>query len=118
ISKVAVVPLEGSAPQQVFALPINFGGIAWSPDSKAIQFVQARAGIRNLWEQPLSGGSPRQLTNFSESGILGFAWSRDGSQLALPLPQPEPPTRRHLLQLPLDFCSDRFRSALGASDLT
>ena len=37
----------------------------------------------NLWLQPLDGGKPKQLTNFTSDQIWNWAWSRDGKQLAL-----------------------------------
>ena len=40
-----------------------------------------RNGASNIWEQPLSGGPPRQITNFTSDRINAFAWSRDGKQL-------------------------------------
>jgi hypothetical protein len=37
----------------------------------------------NLWEEPLDGNEPRQLTKFSSNGIRNYAFSRDGKQLAV-----------------------------------
>jgi Tol biopolymer transport system component len=37
----------------------------------------------NLWDQPLDGGPPRQITDFKEGDIFAFAWSRDGKRLAI-----------------------------------
>jgi hypothetical protein len=34
-------------------------------------------------EQPLAGGPPRPITNFTSGRIFGFAWSRDGKNLYL-----------------------------------
>jgi Tol biopolymer transport system component len=42
-----------------------------------------RNGASNIWEQPLSGGAPHQITNFASDRIPSFAWSRDGKQLLL-----------------------------------
>jgi hypothetical protein len=33
--------------------------------------------------QPLDGGAPRQLTHFADRTIADFAWSRDGTRLAV-----------------------------------
>lgn len=49
----------------------------------AVQFVLTRNGAGNVWEQPLSGGSPRQVTDFTSGVIFDFSWSRDGGQLLL-----------------------------------
>jgi hypothetical protein len=41
-----------------------------------------RAG--NIWEQSLTGGSPRQITHFPPGlNIRGFDWYKDGKQLAV-----------------------------------
>jgi hypothetical protein len=37
----------------------------------------------NVWEQPLAGGPPRPLTDFTCDHMIVFAWSRDGKQLLL-----------------------------------
>jgi hypothetical protein len=38
----------------------------------------------NLWVQPVSGAPPHQLSHFADGrAILDFAWSRDGTRLAV-----------------------------------
>jgi Tol biopolymer transport system component len=39
--------------------------------------------VSNIWSQPLNGGKPVQLTNFTTGRIFNFDWSRDGKWLAL-----------------------------------
>jgi Tol biopolymer transport system component len=55
----------------------------WSPDQKSIQYLLTRKGATNVWEQPLAGGPPRPVTDFTAGHIFDFAWSRDGKQLLL-----------------------------------
>jgi hypothetical protein len=44
----------------------------------------ARQGVSNIWIQPLDGGPPKQLNHVGKGdGILSFAWSRGGKQLAM-----------------------------------
>jgi Tol biopolymer transport system component len=43
--------------------------------------VQTR--VSNIWQQKLTGGTPKQITNFDSGQIFAFDWSRDGRQLAL-----------------------------------
>jgi len=38
--------------------------------------------VDNVWEQPLAGGLPKQVTHFTSDRIFYFDWSRDG-RLAL-----------------------------------
>jgi len=42
-----------------------------------------RNGVSNLWEQPLAGGDPKQLTNFASGDIFDFDWSADHKRLLL-----------------------------------
>jgi tricorn protease-like protein len=38
--------------------------------------------VSNIWSQPVGGGKPKQITDFNDMLITGFAWTRDGKQLA------------------------------------
>ncbi len=77
----SVVPLEGGKPVKVAHL--NGTRLQWTPDSKSIVYIDVKNGISNLWSQPLKGGLPRQITNFTSGLIFDFAISRDGKQLIL-----------------------------------
>jgi len=64
-------------------LPIGAAGLRWAPSSKALDYLLTRNGATNVWEQPLAGGDPRQITHFSSGLIFNFSWSRDGKALLL-----------------------------------
>jgi serine/threonine protein kinase len=81
IPKIATVPVAGGPMHVVSQVPLGTRGLAWSPSGKALQVGMLRNGASNLWEQPLSGGPPHQITNFTSDRIGAFAWSRDGKQL-------------------------------------
>ncbi len=67
-----------------FPLPIGAFRLRWSNTGNAFQYALTREGAGNIWEQPLSGGPPRQLTQFpAGADVRGFAWSPDGKQLAV-----------------------------------
>src|SRR5207253_5672353 len=63
---------------------LNYAGypLRWTPDGRAVAYVDG-ATQRNIWVQPLAGGPPRQLTRFTDRTIADFAWSRDGTRLAV-----------------------------------
>ena len=42
-----------------------------------------RTGKHHIWVTPITGGNPRQLTNFTDRRVSGFAWSPDGKRLAI-----------------------------------
>ncbi len=79
--KIATVPVAGGPMHVVTQVPLGTRGLAWSPSGKALQVGFLRNGASNIWEQPLSGGPPHQITNFTSDRIAAFAWSRDGKQL-------------------------------------
>ncbi|MGH9931553.1 MAG: TolB family protein [Pyrinomonadaceae bacterium] len=53
--------------------------LRWSADSRSLTYVDHRGGVDNLWAQPIDGGSPKQLTSFTDNSIFSFDWSRDGN---------------------------------------
>jgi Tol biopolymer transport system component len=55
----------------------------WSVDGRAITHVRSPAGVSNLWALPLDGGEPQQLTRFDSDRIFRYAFSPDGSRLAM-----------------------------------
>ena len=85
-NRIAIIPFEGGAPQKTLAVPI--GGTVltaihwWSNDSKAIFYTTTTNNVTNIWSAPLDGGPHKQITQFKDMLITGFAWSHDGKQLA------------------------------------
>ncbi|HEU4768459.1 MAG TPA: protein kinase [Pyrinomonadaceae bacterium] len=56
--------------------------IEWRADGKSIQYSVNRNGVSNIWAQSLDGSTPKQVTDFKDSLMTGFAWSRDGKMFA------------------------------------
>ncbi len=56
--------------------------IQWSPDGKSLLYTVNINSVSNVWSQPLTGGKPMQVTDFKDSLMTGFAWSKDGRQFA------------------------------------
>jgi len=77
-SKLAVIPIDGGEPTKMFDLPPTFNAnTVWLPDNRGIAFLDSRTGTNNVWMQPLSGGKPVQLTDFSSDGVAAYDYSRD-----------------------------------------
>ena len=83
VSKLGVVSAAGGPLRFTSTVPIGSVGLCWSPTGKALQYLLTRNGATNVWEQALTGGAPRQITNFPSGRIFDFAWSRGGKQLLL-----------------------------------
>ena len=83
-SKLAVLPFDGGEPVKVIdRSPTTFveAGIRWTPDGRALSFIDNRDGVSNVWIQPLDGSPAKQLTNFTSETIFRFAWSPDGKMI-------------------------------------
>jgi eukaryotic-like serine/threonine-protein kinase len=79
--EIAVVSMDGGEPNRLsYQIENAFG---WTPDSKAVVYVDNKNGVSNLISQPIDGRPPRQITNFAEGTIFNFTWSADGKQLFL-----------------------------------
>jgi len=81
-----LIPFGGGSPLKNFDLPPDapqLQAVRWSPDSQFLQFIVKRGGVENIWQQPLEGGEPKQITNFTSDRIFSYDWSDDGKTLAI-----------------------------------
>jgi Tol biopolymer transport system component len=84
-TSLAMVPFAGGQPAKVFPLPSTIPSdspVHWTPNGRAISFINTVNGVGNIWEQPVEGGPPKAVTHFTSDKIFRFDWSRDG-RLAL-----------------------------------
>ena len=85
--QMIVIPFEGGSALKTFPLPsqaessVNL--LRWTADGQNIVFARLTNGVSNLWAQPLNGGEPKQITDFTADRIGWFDFSPDGKQLAL-----------------------------------
>jgi Tol biopolymer transport system component len=82
--RFAIMTVEGGQRIKAFDLPEPLEQmIRWTPDGRALTYVDVRDGISNIWSYPIDGSPPKQMTGFKSDRIFGYAWSRDGKQLAV-----------------------------------
>jgi eukaryotic-like serine/threonine-protein kinase len=84
-NRLGVMSFDKGTVGSVFTFPSS-GTVAsvvqWSLDGKSILYSVNANNVSNIWSQPLVGGAPKQITEFKDSLMTSFAWSRDGKQLA------------------------------------
>jgi len=83
LNQLKVIPFEGGAPLYQFAWPPSASDPRWAPGGEAVDYVLTRSQVSNIWRQKLTGGPPKQVTNFESGLIFDFEWSPGGNQLAL-----------------------------------
>jgi len=82
--RIGVLPIEGGEPIKIFEVnSYAIKPLGWTPDGRAITYIDTRAGVSNIWRLPLDGSAPAPVTNFNSGLIWSFALSRDGQRLAL-----------------------------------
>jgi serine/threonine protein kinase len=86
VTKIALLPFEGGDPVKLFDLPQTADrghAVRWTPDGRALTYINTRGIVSNIWLQPIDGSPPKQLTDFKTDRIFSFDWSRDGKWLAI-----------------------------------
>jgi Tol biopolymer transport system component len=85
LPEVAIAPTSGGDALRRIRLVVLAPGqslrLGWTPEGLGLTYLDAAQ--TNVWVQPIAGGTPRQLTHFTDRRIVGYAWSHDGKRLAL-----------------------------------
>jgi serine/threonine protein kinase len=83
-SKFAIISFDNGQLIRLLDFPSSADALfRWASDGRAVMYIDTRSGISNIWSQPVQGGQPRQLTQFTSDRIFWFDWSHDGKNLAL-----------------------------------
>jgi len=80
---LAVISAQGGPPIRRYATRGGIFQVRWAPDGAGLQYLLTQDGVTNIWEQPISGEAPKQLTNFTAGLIFDYSWSADHKQLLL-----------------------------------
>ena len=76
---IEVRSLESGEVKSLLSPPNRRGAdLRWSPDSRALTFVEIENGTSGIWLLPIDGGQRRPLIQFNSERIFSFAWSRKG----------------------------------------
>ncbi len=82
--RLAIFSMNGGEPLQQLHYPAVTKSplFRWLPDGRSLAYLDAQDKVYNLFSQALSGGEPKQLTDFKTDRIYYFALSPDGKQVA------------------------------------
>jgi DNA-binding winged helix-turn-helix (wHTH) protein/Tol biopolymer transport system component len=86
VARFEVLEIEGGRPIRLLPGPVGrpiglHRDVTWSPDGKSLHYLATRDDVTNIWAQPLAGGEPHQLTNFTSGEIQRFSWTSDNKLL-------------------------------------
>jgi Tol biopolymer transport system component/DNA-binding winged helix-turn-helix (wHTH) protein len=84
VARLGVISINGGQLNRTLDAPAGIyreSCLRWSPNGKGLQYLLTKGDVTNIWEQPLSGREPRQVTHFTSGRIFDFNWSSDGQQL-------------------------------------
>ena len=84
--RLVVIPNSGAEPVKYFNVAPTVGVswdvlIRWAADGRSVTYVDHRGGFDNLWAQPIDGSAAKPITDFKDSRIFSFDWSRDSRLL-------------------------------------
>ena len=78
-----IMPFQGGGPVRPLPIPVReWQRLQWTPDSRALNYIDIKDGVSNIWSYDLVDGSTKPLTNFKSDQIYAYAWSPDFKQLA------------------------------------
>ena len=74
--KIALIPFAGGLPLKIIDTNLtSIYPVRWSLDGQAIYYIDTHPFVSNIWRQPINGGPPKQVTQFTSEVIQGFDWS-------------------------------------------
>ena len=77
---ISILSAEDGGLLQSLHLPYPFNQILrWTPDGNALDYLERRDGVYNIWRRDLDGGPAEQITTFTEDAILCYDRLLDGS---------------------------------------
>jgi Tol biopolymer transport system component/DNA-binding winged helix-turn-helix (wHTH) protein len=82
--KLAVISIDGGEAIKSFGVSPTaktWADVRWTSDGRAVTYIDTIGGVGNIWQQPIAGDSPKQLTDFKTDRIFRFAPSPDGKRM-------------------------------------
>lgn len=83
LTRIWIVDADGGSEARPFTAGPKDSYARWSPDGEHIAFIRPVENTPQVHIIPRSGGEASPRTSLPEGTIRGFAWSPDGTRLAL-----------------------------------
>jgi Tol biopolymer transport system component len=81
---VDIIPSEGGLPVKSFPPSRALSGLfRYSADGQSLYYPVTDKGVYNLVAQPIGGGTPKAVTNFTDLSIYGFDYDWKNKKLAM-----------------------------------
>ena len=85
LPNLSIISIETGKPLKNLDLPAVAKSriYHWTPDGKALIYLEDQNRAANLWSQPIDGSSPKQLTFFEAGQIEDFSLKENGRDFAI-----------------------------------
>lgn len=80
-SEVWLKPLNDSTYRRLLPADAKQAWPMWKPGGASLVYMSDRSGAENLWEVPVAGGQPTQLTHFTDGRLLFPTMAADGKTI-------------------------------------
>ena len=81
--RIALIPSAGGPPIKLLDVErTSITPIHWSPNGQSIYYIKSRPFVGNIWSQPIAGGEPTAITQFTSERMEGFDVSPEGNIIA------------------------------------
>jgi Tol biopolymer transport system component len=80
---VAIMPFDGGPTVKRLDISTRWRTLRWSRDGHALLYAKSEGEHSNIWNQPIAGGTPREVTHFNDEFIFIFDLSGDGKRLVM-----------------------------------
>lgn len=83
--RIGVASLSDGSLVTSFGIPATLMPrvVRFTPDGRALAYIDTVGGVGNIRQQPFAGGPPRPLTRFDREALDTFAYSHDGRRIAM-----------------------------------
>jgi Tol biopolymer transport system component/predicted Ser/Thr protein kinase len=82
-ARAILMPPSGGEPQRLQVIPANAALAKFGPDGRSLTWTVSVDGAEELWSATPGNGEPRRLARFEGREISDYAWSPDGTRLAV-----------------------------------